>query len=56
MAPVDRVVKAVVHALTAKRPKTRYYLGWEVRFCFKSFKMLSDRIRDRIVRKMMGLP
>jgi NAD(P)-dependent dehydrogenase (short-subunit alcohol dehydrogenase family) len=54
-APVDRVVKAVVHALTAKRPKTRYYLGWDVRICFKGMKMLSDRIRDYIVRKLIGL-
>ena len=55
VAPVDRVVKAVVHALTAKRPKTRYYLGWDVRFCFKGFKMLSDRLHDWIVRKVTGL-
>ncbi len=54
-APVERVVRAVVHALTAKRPKTHYYLGWDVRFCFKCLKMISDRLRDRIVRKFMGV-
>jgi NAD(P)-dependent dehydrogenase (short-subunit alcohol dehydrogenase family) len=54
-APVDRVVKAVVHALTARRPKTRYYLGWDVRICFKGVKMLSDRLRDRIICKVIGL-
>ena len=31
-APVDVVVRAVVHALTAKRPKTRYFLAWSVRY------------------------
>jgi NAD(P)-dependent dehydrogenase (short-subunit alcohol dehydrogenase family) len=55
VAPVNRVVKAVVHALTAKRPKTRYYLGWDVRICFKGAKMLSDRLRDWIVCKVIGL-
>lgn len=55
-APVDRVVRAVVHALIAKRPKTRYYLGWDVRMCFKFLKLPSDRFRDWLVRKLIGLP
>lgn len=54
-APVERVVHAVVHALEAKRPKTRYFLGWGVRVCFKSMKMLPDRVRDWLIRKQMGL-
>jgi NAD(P)-dependent dehydrogenase (short-subunit alcohol dehydrogenase family) len=54
-APVERVVRAVVHALTAKRPKTRYFLGWSVRVCFKCMKMLPDRVRDWIVCKQIGL-
>jgi len=54
-SPVERVVCAVVHALTAKRPKTHYYLGWDVRVCFKCMKMLSDQVRDWIVRKLVGL-
>jgi len=52
---VDRVVRAVVDALTAQRPKTRYYLGWHVRLPFKGMKMLNDRVRDWIVRRAMGL-
>ncbi len=54
-SPVDRVVRAVVHALVAKRPKTHYFLGWGVRVCFKGTKMLPDRLRDWIVRKLIGL-
>ncbi|NLF07448.1 MAG: SDR family NAD(P)-dependent oxidoreductase [Pirellulaceae bacterium] len=54
-APVEQVVKAVVHALTAKRPKTHYYLGWDVRFCFKCLKMISDRMRDRLIRHLIGV-
>jgi NAD(P)-dependent dehydrogenase (short-subunit alcohol dehydrogenase family) len=53
---VDRVVRAVVHALTARRPKTRYFLGWGVRLPFKIFRMVPDRLRDQIVRRAMGLP
>ena len=53
---VDRVVQAVVHALTARRPKTRYYLGWSVRLPFKIFRMVPDRLRDRFVRRAIGLP
>ena len=54
-SPIDRVVRAVVHALTAQRPKTHYYLGWDVRVSFKGMKMLSDGVRDWIVRKFVGL-
>ena len=55
-SPVGRVVKAVVHALTARRPKAHYYLGWDVWFCFTGMKLLPDCIRDRLVRKSVGLP
>jgi NAD(P)-dependent dehydrogenase (short-subunit alcohol dehydrogenase family) len=55
-APVQSVVRAVVHALSAKRPKTHYFLGWRVRLPFKGMKMLSDRLRDWIVRRSIGLP
>lgn len=54
-SPVERVVRAVVHALTAKRPRTRYYLGLEVRMCFKIMKMLPDPVKDWIVCKLCGL-
>lgn len=54
-APVERAVRAVVHALTAKRPKMHYFLGWDVRACFKIMKILPDRVRDWIVRKLVGL-
>ncbi len=54
-APVETVVRAVVHALTSPRPKTRYYLGWSVWLCFKIVRMLPDGIRDWLVRKEIGL-
>jgi NAD(P)-dependent dehydrogenase (short-subunit alcohol dehydrogenase family) len=54
--PVERVVRAVVHALMAKRPKTRYFIGPGVRSSFTILKLLPDRLHDRIVRKSIGLP
>ena len=54
--PVDRVVRAVIHSLTSNRPKTRYFLGWHVWFSFKGMRLINDRVRDWIVRKLIGLP
>jgi len=53
--PVERVVRAVVHALTARRPKTRYPLGFQTRLAFFAFKFLPDRVRDWFVRRSLGL-
>jgi NAD(P)-dependent dehydrogenase (short-subunit alcohol dehydrogenase family) len=55
-SPVERVVKAVVHALTSRRPKAHYYLGYDVRFCFQVMQILPDSLRDWLVRKLIGLP
>lgn len=52
--PVDRVVRAVIHALTSRRPKTRYFVGRGVRSTFKGNRLLPDRLRDWIVRKVVG--
>jgi NAD(P)-dependent dehydrogenase (short-subunit alcohol dehydrogenase family) len=54
--PVERVVRAVVHALTAPRPKIRYFITWMVRLSFKAFKMLPDRLRDWFIRREIRLP
>ncbi len=53
--PVERVVRAVVHALSARRPKTRYLLGADNRFVLALFKLLPDRVRDWFVRRALGL-
>ena len=46
--PVEHVVDAIVHALTAKRPKTRYLVGREARV-MALVRLIPDRLRDRIV-------
>jgi NAD(P)-dependent dehydrogenase (short-subunit alcohol dehydrogenase family) len=53
--PVDSVVQTVVHALTAPRPKVRYFLTWGVRFMSKGFRMAPERLQDWIIRKALGL-
>ena len=54
--PVAKVVRAVVHALTSRRPRTRYPLGWRTRLGIAALPVLSDRIRDWFVRRSMGIP
>jgi len=54
--PVDVVVRAVVHALTSPRPKTRYFLRFSNRFMFRGFKVVPDVIRDWIICRVMKLP
>ncbi|MCE5269450.1 MAG: SDR family oxidoreductase [Planctomycetaceae bacterium] len=54
-SPVQRVVRAVVHALTAERPKTRYFIGMQARMPFKILKMIPDRLRDWLIRKVVGM-
>lgn len=53
--PVSRVVAAVVHALAARRPKTRYPLGAQTRLSAAVFPFLPDRARDWIIRRQLGL-
>jgi NAD(P)-dependent dehydrogenase (short-subunit alcohol dehydrogenase family) len=42
------VARAVEHALTATRPKTRYHVGWDARFV-RLFALLPDRMRDWLI-------
>jgi len=53
--PVARVVRAVVHALCARRPKTRYPVGLQTRLAIRAAKWLPDRLRDWFIRRELGL-
>jgi NAD(P)-dependent dehydrogenase (short-subunit alcohol dehydrogenase family) len=46
--PASAVAKAVEHALTAARPKTRYLVGRDAWF-WLLLNMLPDRLRDRLI-------
>jgi NAD(P)-dependent dehydrogenase (short-subunit alcohol dehydrogenase family) len=49
----DRVAKAVEHALTASRPRTRYLVGVDARVQAAVRKLLPDRLLDRLVASQM---
>lgn len=53
--PPERVAEVVEHALTARRPRTRYVVGTEARIQ-AVVRRLPDRLRDRLVAAYMGLP
>ena len=54
--PVDAVVQAVLHALTAPRPKTRYLVGTDAKLRAFMNKWLPDRMQDWILKKVLKLP
>ena len=54
--PPDAVVKAVLHALTAKRPKTRYLVGRDAKLRALMLKWLPDRLQDWILKVVLKLP
>jgi NAD(P)-dependent dehydrogenase (short-subunit alcohol dehydrogenase family) len=51
--PPDAVVRAIVHALTARRPRTRYLVGTDARIQVALARLLPDRAFDALVRRML---
>lgn len=47
--PAERVADVVYHALTAKRPKTRYLVGRDARMRAVLQAVMPDRMRDKLV-------
>jgi NAD(P)-dependent dehydrogenase (short-subunit alcohol dehydrogenase family) len=54
--PVETVVRCIVHALTARRPRPRYPVGLKVNLLLRAHKWIPDRLWDRIVQRSLGLP
>ena len=52
--PADEVAKRVEHALTAKKPRTRYLVGKDAKARAIVENPLPDRLRDRLIGKVMG--
>ncbi len=52
----DVVAVAVAHALTAKRPKTRYVVGKDARLLTAIPRLFGDRLLDRIRYRLFGMP
>lgn len=53
--PAEAVVKAVLHALTAKRPKTRYLVGRDAKLRAVMLRWLPDRLQDWILKQVLDL-
>lgn len=51
--PPDAVAEDVAHALTARRPKTRYLVGREAKSRALAARILGDRAIDRAVARVM---
>lgn len=54
--PPDAVVAAVVHALTAPRPRTRYVIGRRAKVQAAIARWVPDRARDRLLTRVLRLP
>ena len=54
--PSDAVAQAVLHALTAKRPKTRYLVGRDAKVRAIMLRWLPDRLHDWVLKKVLNLP
>lgn len=52
--PAERVADLVAHALTARRPKTRYLVGKGARLQTAILPKLPDRLRDWVFARMLS--
>lgn len=55
-SPPSVVADAVLQALTATRPRTRYLCGKDARLLAILSRLLTDRLFDRLRRKLFGIP
>lgn len=53
--PCDVVSRAIFHALTARRPRTRYLVGKDARLYGRLAQICPDRLLDWVTRRVMGL-
>jgi len=53
--PPEKVAGAIAHALTARRPRTRYLVGADARAQAVARRLLPDRAFDAVVRRIMRL-
>jgi NAD(P)-dependent dehydrogenase (short-subunit alcohol dehydrogenase family) len=54
--PPEEVAKAVAHALTATKPKTRYLVGGDAKARALLKKWMPDRAMDVLIARALGLP
>jgi NAD(P)-dependent dehydrogenase (short-subunit alcohol dehydrogenase family) len=52
--PPEKVARAIEHALTARRPRTRYLVGIDAKFQARARRLIPTRAFDRIVARAAG--
>jgi NAD(P)-dependent dehydrogenase (short-subunit alcohol dehydrogenase family) len=52
--PPERVAERIEHALSARRPRSRYLVGADAKFQARAKILIPDRLWDRIVARMIG--
>jgi NAD(P)-dependent dehydrogenase (short-subunit alcohol dehydrogenase family) len=50
----DLVARAVLHAITSKKPRARYAVGSPAGWMRRTFTSLPEHLRDRIIMRRMG--
>ncbi len=53
--PPEKVAKAISHALTARRPRTRYLVGADARAQAFFNRLLPDRLVDSVIARFTGM-
>jgi NAD(P)-dependent dehydrogenase (short-subunit alcohol dehydrogenase family) len=53
--PPSKVAEAIEHALTARRPRTRYLVGLDAKLQARVKPLIPSRAFDRIVARVMGI-
>ena len=53
--PPEHVAQAVLHALCAPKPKTRYLVGKDAQFR-RILRWVPDRLKDALITRKIGLP
>lgn len=54
--PAQKVADVVAHALTARKPKTRYLVGTDARMQAVMTAVAPDRLADRLITRQLKLP
>ncbi len=53
-APPAACARAIAHALSARRPRTRYVVGTDARIQALLVRFVPDRLRDRLIARMLA--
>jgi NAD(P)-dependent dehydrogenase (short-subunit alcohol dehydrogenase family) len=52
--PPEEVARTIEHALTARKPKTRYLIGRDAKIRARLSSILPDRVFDRMISRALG--